>query len=265
MSGDSYQLTMGATVLSFDVSTYEKGMRHAPHQHDELQLSIVLKGTVRETVGAKSEIGGALSVVAKDSGVIHSDDFGPETPRIARLSLPAGTLADLLDDRSRSNSWTWTHDARVANPFLRLVQRAHVSGARKFDCTDPDVVDLLALFTARPDSARGRPPVWLEEIVDEIRSAWHASLSVRSIAAKAGVHPVYLARCVRRWYGTGVAAELRLARMRAAAAALTSSGDTVSTVAHRYGYSDEAHLCRELRASLSLTPRRYRSLVQSFA
>ena len=256
---------MSRAVLFFDVSTYESGIRHAPHQHDELQLSLVLRGRLRETVGSKTELAGALSVVAKDSGVMHSDDFGPETPRVARLSLRDGTLASLLDDASRAESWRWTHDPRVANPFLRLVKRARESGARAFDSADPDVVDLLALFTARVSTARGAPPSWLAQTVDEIRSSWQPALTVRDIARKAGVHPVYLARCVRRWYGTGVAEELRRARIRAAAAALASTPETVSTVAHRHGYSDEAHLCREVGRSLGLTPRRYRLLVASFS
>jgi AraC family transcriptional regulator len=255
---------MSVATLFFDVSTYQSGIRHAPHQHDELQLSIILRGRVRETVGSSTELAGPLSVVAKDSGVVHSDDFGPETPRIARLSLRSGMLASLLDDPSRAESWRWTHDPRVANPFLRLIERAYADGARTFDSTDPDVIDLLALFTARIDTARAAPPSWLAQVVEEIRSSWHPDLTVRDVARKAGVHPVYLARCVRRWYGTGVAEEMRKARVRAAAAALASTRESVSTVAHRHGYSDEAHLCRELRSSLSLTPRRYRSLVRNF-
>ncbi len=256
---------MDATVLSFDVSTYENGVRHAPHRHDHLQLSLVLTGQLRETVSAKTELAGALSVVSKDSGVTHADDFGPDEARIARLSLRHGTIASLIDDPSRAESWRWTHDARVASPFLRLVRRTQETGARKFDVADPDVIDLLAAFTARSDSARGAAPIWLREAVNEIRTSWHPDLKVGDVAAKAGVHPVYLARCVRRWYGTGVADELRRTRLCAAAAALSSSNDTVSAVAHRYGYSDESHLCRELRSSLSLTPRKYRLLVRNFS
>jgi AraC-like DNA-binding protein len=87
-------------------------------------------------------------------------------------------------------------------------------------------------------------------------------MSVRDIAARAGVHPVYLARCVRRWYGVGVAEEMRRARVRAAASELLIGRRTVCFVAHRYGYSDESHLCREFRDSLGITPRRYRILVR---
>ena len=91
--------------LSFDVSVYSANARYPHHRHDELQLSLVLEGRVLERVGALTEIGGPLSVVAKDSGVVHANDFGPASPKLARLTLPPGTLADLVDDSSRAAGW----------------------------------------------------------------------------------------------------------------------------------------------------------------
>jgi AraC-like DNA-binding protein len=73
---------------------------------------------------------------------------------------------------------------------------------------------------------------------------------------------VYLARSVRRWYGTGVGEELRRLRIRSAAGAIAESGATVSTVAHAHGFADEAHLCRAFRRALGVTPGRYRALVR---
>ena len=245
-------------ALHFDVSVYSSGERHAPHRHDEMQLSLILKGQVRETVGNRTELGSALSVVMKDSGVVHANEFGPEKPKIARLSLMRGSFSDLVDEASRAESWRWTHDPRIAHPFLRLVAR---SSEKSFACDDADVVDLIAAFTARPTAGNRRPPGWLAIVVDEIRFSWRPGSTVQDIARRAGVHPVYLARCLRRWYGTGVAEEMRRARVRAAADALAKAQDTVSRIAHQFGYSDEPHLCRDLRASLGLTPRGYRKLV----
>ena len=84
---------------------------------------------------------------------------------------------------------------------------------------------------------------------------------VQVVRRRAGVHPVYLARCVRRWYGTTVGDELRRLRLGASIAMLTNSQSTVSTVAHCGGYSDEPHFCRSTQNTLGLTPRRLRQLV----
>jgi AraC family transcriptional regulator len=245
-------------TLAFQADGYHAGTRQRPHRHDVLHLSLVLSGRVAETVGSVTEYAGALSVVAKDAGVVHANDFGRAAVRLARLTLPIGAL---VDEPSRSPAWRWTHDARVANPFLRLVHRAN-AGMCAFDANDPDLLDLLAAFTARPAALpRGRPPAWLEQTMLELRASWHPGLSVTDVAGRAGVHPVYLARSVRRWFGTGVGEELRRLRIRSAAAAITETSGTLSRVAHAGGFADEPHLCREFRRSLGITPGRYRALV----
>ena len=249
-------------TLSFHADAYQAGTRHPPHSHDALHLSLVLGGRVAETVGSVTEYAGAVSVVAKDAGVIHANDFGIAGAKLARLILPSGTIGALVDRPSRAPDWKWTHDARVANPFLRLVHRAK-GGAHSFDADDPDLLDLLAAFTARPAPlTRGRPPSWLEQTMLELRASWHPGVSVADVARRAGVHPVYLARCVRRWFGTGVGEEIRRLRIRSAAALIAENGATVSTVAHSRGFADEPHLCREFRRTVGTTPGRYRTLLR---
>jgi AraC family transcriptional regulator len=248
------------TMLSFNDGQYGAGARHRAHRHDELHFSMVLRGSIAETVNGVAEFAQALSVVAKDAGVTHANDFGPEGARVARLSLHDGTIGQLIDDSSRNPGWRWTHDVRVARPFLQLVRRAGGRGA-VFAVDDPDVVDLLAAFTARPVAPRGTPPSWLTLVMEEIRDGWCPTVTVSTTARRAGVHPVYLARCVRRWYGTGLAEELRRLRVRAAASRLARDSGTISEVAHSGGYADEPHLNRDFRNATGLTPGQFRSLV----
>ncbi|HEY7567149.1 MAG TPA: AraC family transcriptional regulator [Gemmatimonadaceae bacterium] len=249
--------------LTLHTDGYLPGTRHRAHQHDELHLSLVLSGCVAETVGCDTEWAHPLSVVAKDAGVRHANDFGPDGARMARLTLEAGTIAALVDERARADAWRWVRGAAVARPYLSLVMRSQ-SGTCSFAADDPDMLDLLAGMTARRAPAtRGSPPAWLTQVMEELRKQWHPGMSVRDVARRAGVHPVYLARCVRRWFGTGVAEELRRLRLQAAAAALATSEDTVCSIAHAHGFADEAHLCRELRCAAGTTPGRYRSLVGS--
>lgn len=249
--------------LSFAADYYAPGEVHPRHQHDCLHFSIVLRGSVAETVGGDTEYAGPLSVVAKNPGVKHADEFGSRGAALARLALEGGTLGDAMGDSRWNTEWRWTHDPEVAKPFLRLVHRGR-QGVTTFECTDVDVVDLLAAFTAQPArQMRGKPPAWLEQTMVEMRESWNPGVVVTDIARGAGVHPVYLARVVRRWYGTTVGDELRRLRFRWAVAAISSGGtETVSEVAHAAGFSDEPHLCREFRKLLDVTPRHYRTITR---
>ncbi|MEP6507299.1 MAG: AraC family transcriptional regulator [Gemmatimonadales bacterium] len=248
--------------LTLESSVYSAGTQHPDHEHDTLQLSLVLYGRLSETVGGATETAGPLSVVVKDPGVVHSDDFLTKV-RLVRLTLPATTLCDVIDDPARSASWRWTHHPHVAGSFLRLVHRARQECVT-FDANDEDIVDLVAAITARPaPPPGGAAPQWLRDTMTELSHSWNATTTVPRVAERAGVHPVYLARCVRRWFGTGLGEELRRLRLQSAAADLIETRSTVSTVAHANGFSDEPHLCRELGRSIGLSPRRYRTLMNS--
>lgn len=247
-------------MIRFDTSLYTPGTRHPKHDHDTLQVSIVLSGSLTETVGSTTELARTLSVVAKDPGLAHADDFAAGAI-MARLVFENTTLDKVIDDSSRATPWIWTHHAHVARPFLRIVQRAR-NGTAKIHDSDPDITDLLAALTSRVVPTIGQPPRWLEDVMIELRHSWTPNTTVRDVAARAGVHPVYLARCVRRWYGIGVAEELRRLRLESAAATLASSRDRVSSIAHAKGFADESHLCRDFARALGVTPRRYRSIVK---
>lgn len=249
-------------TLTFHADAYPAGTRHSAHQHDELHLSLVLSGRVAETVASVTEWAGPLSVVAKDAGVVHANAFGPAGAKMARLTLPSGTIGALIDDPTRSTEWRWTHDAAVAGPYVQLVRRAN-STSCTFDAYDPDLLDLLAALTAHPARPARKPPTWLVQVMEELRTDWHPGRSVADVARRAGVHPVYLARCVRRWYSTRVAEELRRLRLQSAATAIAERRVTLSDIAHSRGFADEPHLCREFRRAAGITPGRYRALVGS--
>jgi AraC family transcriptional regulator len=221
----------------------------------------VIHGSLRERVGRATETASALSVVVKDPTVIHADTFGSGGALIARLSVRHCGLADLSDDRVRAAPWKWSHDPVASAPFLRLVERA-MNGSRSFPADDGDVADLVALVTRRPARPAGEPPRWLSTAIERVHEGWRPSVSVSEIAADASVHPVYFARCVRRWYGTSAADLIRRVRLRHAAESLAAGAGTVSAAAHDAGYADEPHLCRSFADAAGLTPGRFRRLVR---
>jgi AraC family transcriptional regulator len=255
---------MRSTEFFLVSAGYAAGMRYAPHTHDELQITVVLRGGVEERVGASVERASALSVVVKDPGVVHADDFGRGGTLTARLSLPDTTITDLVEHPGRGLAWRWTHNAAVAIPFLRIVARG-LKGQERFAAADDDILDVVAAVSARLAAPAGpAPPRWLEDAVARVRDEWRPGLSVRAIACDAGVHPVYFARCVRRWYGIGAADLMRQARLRHAARAIVDGDATIATVAHATGFADEAHLCRAFSQTTRMSPARFRRLTRAF-
>ena len=235
--------------------------RQATHTHDELHLSIVVNGAIRETVGSKSVTMAPLTVVSKDPGLEHADEYGPTGATMAQLSLSATSLGKLAGDVDRVGEWHVSSRADVVRPYLRLLRRA----VGEFDVNEPDVIDLLAALTAKPREVSRRPPAWLKQQIDRILWEWSPGITVSSIARSAGVHPVYLARVTRWSYGTSVSAMLRDGRLRWAAAALMNGHDSLSEIAQAAGFADQAHLSRSFRSQLGLPPSHLRLLRDALA
>ena len=255
---------MAPSPLRLVSSPYAAGTRHAVHSHDELQITLVLRGHLRERVGDRAEDAAALSVVVKDPGVMHADDFGPDGALTARLAIDNSVFADLVEHPSRAHEWRWLHNGFVAKPFLRVVARA-LDGHRRFAVDDDDILDLVALISARQAvDVTGEPPAWIRDAVAQMTDGWKPGLGVGDVARAAGVHPVYLARSLRRWFGISGAELMRRTRLARAARAIADADQTVSTVAHDTGFTDESHLWREFSRATGVTPGRFRRLGRSF-
>jgi AraC family transcriptional regulator len=255
---------MLSTMFTLSCSPYSPGTRQPAHAHDELQITVVLRGSLEERVGAMVERATALSVVVKDPGVVHDDRFGTAGALTARLTLRGTALADLVEHPSRALAWRWMHGGPHAKPFLRIVRRG-VEDHRQFARDHDDILDIVAALSSRLDvpTPRGKPR-WLADAVAGIRDGWRAGLTVRDVAGAAGVHPVYFARCVRRWYGVGAADLLRQARLQYAARQIADAHATIATVAHASGFADESHLNREFSRVAGIPPARFRRLARAF-
>ncbi|MCU0647778.1 MAG: helix-turn-helix domain-containing protein [Gemmatimonadaceae bacterium] len=250
-----------ALLLSID--EYCALQRQPAHAHDALHLSLIVRGTVTESVGAHTTSGRPFSVVCKDAGVRHANAWGPSGATLVRLSLDGGTLGALLGLPDASvDAWRWRETPMVARAFLAVLARSPAHGAR-VRTDDVLLTELLAALTVTGHGAKGVPPAWLRLVVARAREEWHPSLTGSTLAREAGVHSVYLARCLRRWYGVGLAELLRIERARRAGAMAVTQEASLSRVAHTLGFSDEAHQCRSLRSTLGISPGRLRALLRT--
>lgn len=83
--------------LTLHKARYTGALVQPLHQHDALQLSMVLTGAVEETVGGITYTGAPLHIAVKDAGVAHANRWAPGGAQLVRLeahgqsprSLPA--------------------------------------------------------------------------------------------------------------------------------------------------------------------------------
>ncbi len=179
--------------------------RQARHAHAETTVTIVLAGQLREVVGSREEIAHPLSIVLKPRATEHATAFG-DGVRTLQIILSEGGAASLerCDDGFRV--WRWHHAGPAVPAFLRLLRACRVApdGDASRDRVETAAYDALAaLRLESADAYRGAPPRWLSVARQALDDSSRPP-SVKELARGAGVHPVYLARQFRRWFGHSI-------------------------------------------------------------
>ena len=60
---------------------YAPGYRREPHFHEQIGITLVVDGLLRERARGAEEDASALSVVVKPAGTVHENEVGPRGAR----------------------------------------------------------------------------------------------------------------------------------------------------------------------------------------
>ena len=145
---------------------------------------------------------------------------------------------------------------------LRGMRRPSTGRGQKDGKLQEDVCNLLARVGREKQASPGKKtaPKWLLQVKESIDERALHGLRVPRLAAEARVHPVYLARLFRRYFGCSVCGYIKQARFRATATLIQRSDTALTEIAFRAGFSDQAHMCREFKTGTGLTPGAFREL-----
>jgi AraC-like DNA-binding protein len=107
-----------------------------------------------------------------------------------------------------------------------------------------------------PVTKSGLTRYQLSVLSEWIEANLEKPFSVEDLAALVGLTPAHFSRAFKR--STGSAPWQRVMHLRLQrAAALLRDGEPISSIAHRCGFSDQAHLTRTFRQHFGVTPREY--------
>ncbi len=232
------------------------------HQHELAYVTVMLEGDYLEGDHGKFEELQPFTAVFNPSGVEHATVIGPAGASFFTIELRHEHLEQMglrlpqatqLDRGAGNLLW----------PGLRLYSHFKHQTAEPL-VIESHVLELLGAITTFASREKSVPR-WLLRVKERMHEEFCDDLTMRDLAAEAGVHPVHLARAFRAMERSTPGDYLQRIRVRATCRLLRQADYPLSAIAVECGFADQSHLSRVFRKFTATTPARFRRMVCGMA
>lgn len=241
--------------------SFPAGLRLPRHVHERAMMTVVLEGRFVERFRGADHDCRRATVLVKPGLEQHDDVFSTEGSRQLILEPDDLHASPMEPCASLFQRIRCFQDGAVEAVAHRLVWELEHRDEVSELAIEALVLDLLATSVRRGGGqapARGVPPEWLLQARDLLHDRWNERLELDRIADEVGVHPAYLARLFRRWFGISIGAYARRMRLDRAAAELARTDAPISAIALRHGFADQSHFTRLFKRHTGRTPLQHR-------
>jgi len=230
--------------LSVELARYPAGWGQGDHVDGIDALSLVVTGRLTERCQRTTVSAGPGQVVVKPASAVHRTSFDRETV-ILRFEAER-----LFPGDAGVVSWQWLACRQMAAGLLRA---AELAGSGQGDAAVDRLRDLLPDGgTACRETAA--PPLWLQQLHEELADRAPEGVTVAELAAGTGLHPVHVSRIYRRHYRMTPSEALQRFRLGRALRASAIEREPLAMAAASGGFSDQSHFSRVCRRFLGVTP-----------
>ncbi|MGA2952606.1 MAG: helix-turn-helix domain-containing protein [Caulobacteraceae bacterium] len=230
------------------------------HEHRAATLTIVVQGGFVERLGRAERDYARGHAAFLPAGRAHAQAFGAVGTRQVTFEPQAEWIDYLADSRIALSEAPYANAPVYRHLGDRLLKELQAPDSFSRLACEGLMLEVVAAFGRRgwSEPAMAKPPAWLCTARDFIHANALEPLSLGQIARVAGRHEIHLARQFRRYFGASVSAYQRRLRIDHAAGLLRDTPLSLSEIALDCGFSSHAHLCREFKAQMGLTPSEYR-------
>lgn len=191
--------------------------------------------------------------------VLFKRNLLKEYQTISRESLPV--LQESFQPEADSSHLLILHAKKEIPKLIRLMYGEMRYNSPEHPLLEEGYLRLLLLYLEREwrDQNRiGNAEKFVHLVRNAIDSEFKTGLNFQMLVEKAGVSPAHLGRVFHRASGMSISEALKERRLQSAADLLSSSMESVNTIAFRSGFHDPSTFFREFRKKYGMTPLAYR-------
>ena len=246
--------TLDLTHFHVTQTRYDKRTRLPPHRHSHGYLSLVLKGNYQEVVHHhRTEDCFTGTVIFHPAEEVHENIFPASEVSCLNLHLSCSESFLTLNLNERI-----AHDRGIVVDLFKRIYR---------ELCNPDplsflIMDGLGLALLgellRVGSGGSKIPGWLKQIENRLRSSFLEKLTMASLAASVGVHPVHLSRSFQKYYHCTIGEYLRNLRIDYASVRLCKTDLEIAEIALQAGFSDQSAFAKTFKRLTGYSPAQFR-------
>ena len=236
---------------------YRDPFNHPQHNHERACFIVTDNVQLKEKIGSKTLIHTPKSIVWRPGGFSHADSMAESNGRCFSIWLTKESLetfasyAKVPDEFSEKN----THLTAIS---LRLMREFRNWSDSSLLITEGLVLEILGHATRKAVEREKAPPPWLNRVVEKLEDEFTEKHTNVSLAAEAGIHPVYLARVFRKFFGCSIGEHLKSKRVYHARQLLVDSKLSLAAIAYTSGFSDQSQFTRAFKEVVGITPGAFR-------
>lgn len=240
-------------------SHHAAGSRLPRHSHEHAYFCLNLGGDYAERYGRRRRDCHEGMLVFHPPGECHAEEHHSA---VASLNVELdgawlGRIAGLVAPLDQPAEFRGDEIAAAGVLLLRELRRDDRDSALAIEGL---TFEILAASARRERTVDRRAPRWLRDACDLLNELTDG-VSLRAVAAQAGVHPVHFAATFRRFLGCSLGEYQRRRRFEYAREQLADRAMPLAQIAADAGFADQSHLTRTFKRFSGMTPSEYRTFL----
>jgi AraC family transcriptional regulator len=247
--------------LVFVESRHAAGSRLPRHSHEHAYFCLNDGGHYKEQYGRRRRVCRPGMLVFHPPGERHAEEHDSDVSTL-NVELSGAWLrriADFVAPLDQPAEFVNDEIAAAGFHILRELRRDDHDSELAIESLTWEI--LAASAGRRAVGVYKSAPRWLRDTRDLLDVPSCESMSLRMLAAEAGVHPVHLAATFRRFVGCSIGEYQRRLRFRYACEKLADPDASLAHIAVDAGFADQSHLTRTFKRFTGITPTAYRTFL----